>query len=101
MNKTAEVIVIGGGINGASIAYRLARDSVRVFENFAAEVGGDAGFVQCGVVFFCGPNDEAAMRKTVAMHHTLGIRGEILTGEELRKMEPCLASDDIAMPTGR
>src|SRR5436190_1827410 len=106
VNKTADVVVIGGGINGSSIAYRLARDGVKnvvliekghiasgptgrssgivrqhytnptlakmafdsiaVFENFAGEIGGDAGFVQCGVVFFCGPNDEAAMRKTIA-----------------------------------
>ena len=137
MSKTAEVVVIGGGINGASIAYNLAHDgvknvvlvekghiasgptgrssgivrqhytlptlakmahdSIHVFESFAQRIGGDAGFVQCGVVFFCGPHNEAAMRKTIAMHHGLGIQEEILTGAELRKLEPFLASDDIAI----
>src|SRR5690348_11951812 len=90
VSQTADEVVIVGGVNGSSIATRLARsgvqsivlvekrhiasgptgrsrgivrqhyaleplanmarDSLRVFEKFAGEIGGDAGFVQCGVV---------------------------------------------------
>ncbi|MFN7949852.1 MAG: FAD-dependent oxidoreductase [Blastocatellia bacterium] len=136
MSRTAEVVIIGGGINGCSTAFRLAkdgvknivliekghiasgptgrssgvvrqhytletlaamaRDSVRVWHNFAEEVGGEAGFVNAGVVFFCGPADAAALQQTIAMHNRLGIRESLLSADELRAMEPHLSADDIA-----
>lgn len=136
MSKTAEIVVIGGGINGCSTAYHLAkrgakkvllvekghiasgptgrssgivrqhytirtlaemaRDSVRVFQNFEAEIGGDAGFVQCGVVFLCGEGNAAVLRQSVEMHQRIGIRETLLSAEELKKMEPQLFHDDIA-----
>lgn len=136
MSKTADVVIIGGGINGCSTAYRLAkdgvknivlvekghiasgptgrssgvvrqhytletlaamaRDSVKVWQNFAEEVGGDAGFVNCGVVFFCGANNAEALKKTVEMHNRIGIRDSFLPVDEMRKMEPQLFTDDIA-----
>jgi len=136
MTTSAEIVVIGAGINGCSIAYQLAkrgtrkvvlverrhvaggptgrssgivrqhytiatlaamaRDSVKTFQRFEEEIGGSAGFVQCGVVFIASSANEAAMRKSVEMHQRLGIRASILSAEDLRKLEPMLYADDLA-----
>jgi sarcosine oxidase, subunit beta len=136
MSKTAEIVVIGGGVNGCSIAYHLAkrgvrnvvliekghvasgptgvssgivrqhytnpvlsamaRDSVRLWERFKDDVGGDAGFVRCGVVFMSAEENAATLRATVEMHRAIGIRESLLSGDELGAMEPQLVRDDVA-----
>ncbi len=136
MHKVADVVIVGGGINGCSIAYHLARrgagrvvlverahiasgptglssgvvrqhyttetlsamarDSVRLFARFREEVGGDAGFVRCGVVFLAGREEAAVLASAVDMHRRIGIRESLLSAEELRAMEPHLYHDDVA-----
>jgi len=137
MIKTADAVVIGGGINGCCSAYQLAkkgvkkvvlvekkhiasgptgrssgvvrqhysletlakmaRDSVKVFLNFKEIIGGDAGFVQCGVVFMCSPENAPEFEHSVQMHQRLGIRETLMTSAELKKMEPELVHDDIGL----
>ena len=136
MSKTAAVVVIGGGINGCTTAYGLAkrgvkgvvlvekghiasgptgrssgivrqhyshetlaamaRDSVRVWQNFEHEIGGDAGFVQCGVVFAVGPKDVDSIRATVLMHQRIGIDTHILSVSDMKALDPHLFADDLA-----
>jgi sarcosine oxidase, subunit beta len=75
----------------------MARDSVKVWQDFANQVGGDAGFVQCGVVFLAGEKDADSFRKTVAMHQQLGIRENLLTADELKDMEHEICTDNISL----
>jgi glycine/D-amino acid oxidase-like deaminating enzyme len=134
--RTADVVVIGGGINGCCIARELAqkgvrkvlllerrfiasgptgrssgiirqhysietlacmaRDSLRVFQNFEEEIGGSAGFVKAGVVFIVSEKDAASLRKTVEMHRRLGIHSSVLSAQDLLKLEPLLFHEDLA-----
>jgi sarcosine oxidase subunit beta len=133
--RTADVVVIGGGVNGCSTAYHLAkrgvkdvvlvekehvasgptglssgvvrqfytleplammaRDSVRVLANFRDIIGGDAGFVQCGIVFVSGPSDDAVMRESVEMHQRIGIEEKLLSVDELKAMEPHMNTEGL------
>jgi len=135
MDRTADAVVIGGGINGCATAYALAkrgvkrvvlldkghiasgptgrssgvvrqhyshetlaamaRDSVKVWQHFADEIGGDAGFVRCGAVFLAGERDAAALRATVAMQKRLGIDARVLSVDDLKALEPALHTDDL------
>ena len=136
MSKTADVIVIGGGINGCTTAYTLAkrgvkrvvlvekghiasgptgrssgivrqhyshetlaamaRDSVKVWQTFEHTIGGDAGFVQCGVVFAVGPNDADSIRATVAMHQRIGIDAHILSAADMKNLDPQISTDGLS-----
>lgn len=136
MSKTAAVVVIGGGINGCTTAYALAkrgvknvvlvekghiasgptgrssgivrqhyshetlaamaRDSVKVWQNFEREIGGDAGFVQCGVVFAVGPKDVESIRATVSMHQRIGIDAHILSVGDMKTLDPQLSTEGLS-----
>ncbi len=135
MTRTADAIIIGGGINGCATAHALARrgvrhvvliekghiasgptgrssgivrqhyshetlaamarDSVRVWTHFADEVGGDAGFVPCGVVFAAGDEGAGAVRAAVEMQQRIGINTRLIVPDDMRALDPAVSTDGL------
>ena len=142
MAERAAVVIIGGGIMGASLAFALvergvrdvlvlekravasgasgktgallrqhysnhpeatlAQRSLQIFKHWDEIVGGECGYDPCGLIVTVattGPDDPniARMRANVAMQNSVGTRAEVLTAEELRRLQPFARFDDIAV----
>ncbi|MBI4637150.1 MAG: FAD-binding oxidoreductase [Candidatus Rokubacteria bacterium] len=135
MRRTAEVVIIGGGVTGASIAFHLAGRGVRdilvlerrflasggtgrsvgvirqlyptpettgmvvrslvVFQRFADAVGGEAGYVGCGVLIGVSAGMRPQLERAVALQRSLGIRAEVLEPEEATRIEPRIDPDAL------
>ena len=134
MARTADVVVIGAGINGASIAFNLAKRGCRqvvvverfivasggtgksaalvrqhysnevlvkmvkrcreVFEFFSDLVGGSAGFVKTGYLFFVPDYALEPFRANIAMQQRLGVRTSAISKEEAREIAPQIDPSD-------
>ncbi|HYB40596.1 MAG TPA: FAD-binding oxidoreductase [Candidatus Methylomirabilis sp.] len=126
--RTADAVVIGGGVTGVSTAFHLMREGLRrvivleksflgaggtgrsvgiirqlyptpetsrmvlsslaVFGNFGEAVGGRSGYVGCGALIGVSPSMAPALTKTLALQRALGVRAEILTPEDAKRIEP-------------
>ena len=135
MIELADVVVVGGGCTGASIAFhltqqgvggvvllekgalasgptgrstaivrqhysnevtaRMALDSLRVFQGWGDQVGGTCGFVQAGFLVGVREADRAALEGNVALQRRVGIDVRIVAGDELRRLEPELYTEDL------
>jgi sarcosine oxidase subunit beta len=135
--KTADAVIIGGGVMGTSIAYhltqcgirrvvlleknylgsgssgkssaivrthystdiiaRMALKSLRVFMHFAELIGGNAGFVQTGMMIVVPAKDEDLLRHKVDFLSGLGINNRLLAVEELHELHPYLSTHDLAV----
>jgi sarcosine oxidase subunit beta len=139
--KTASVVIIGGGVMGASAAYhlalkgytdvallerepffgmgatgkcaggiryqfsteiniRLSKVSLPMLDRFEEETGQAIDLRKCGYLFLLTNDDDIAkFRANVQLQHRLGIDTEWLSGDEVRRMVPQLAADDVLAGT--
>jgi len=97
---------IGAGPTGQSSAIirqhysneltaRMALHSLRVFQNFAEEVGGECGFTQTGFVMMVDAKDKAGLEANIALQQRLGIQTELLAPEAVREIVPGMETADL------
>jgi len=97
---------VGAGSTGKSSAIirqhysneltaRMALYSLRVFQDFAEQVGGDAGFTPTGFVALAAAKDRAGLEANVALQRRVGIQTELLSPEALREIMPGLETTDL------
>jgi sarcosine oxidase subunit beta len=132
---SADVVVIGGGVNGASTAFhltllgvrrvvllergplaagasgksgalvrmhytneaesRLAWESLKVFRDFRAIVGGECGFEPVGFIQIVGRGYEQALAQNVAVQQRLGVETRAVGLEDLARVLPGCHLDDV------
>lgn len=129
-----DAVIIGAGINGASIGYnlakrrynniaiverftiasggtgksaaivrqhysnevliRMAKRSRDIFEFFADEVGGSAGFVKTGYLFFVPEYAKDVFKVNIELQQKIGIRTSSISKEESLEISPQIDPSD-------
>src|SRR6202048_1095148 len=122
MSTNVDAVVVGAGINGASIAFNLAKRRYKniaiverftiasggpgksaaivrqhysndvlirmvkrsrdIFEFFADEIGGSAGFVKTGYLFFVPDYVKDVFKANIALQQKIGIKTSAISKEE-------------------
>jgi sarcosine oxidase subunit beta len=138
---TADIVIIGGGVMGASALYHLAQrgvkhvtllekeeffgtgatgrcaggvryqfsteiniklslESLPMLERFREEIGQDVNYRQCGYLLVAtNEKDAAAFERNVSLQNSLGVRTELLSGDEVRKRLPLMRFEDALAGT--
>jgi sarcosine oxidase subunit beta len=73
------------------VTARMALYSLRVFQNFADAVGGNAGFITTGFVVLVDMKDRVGLAENVAMQQGIGVNTRVVSSDELRELEPGIA----------
>jgi sarcosine oxidase subunit beta len=74
---------------------RMALYGLRVFQNFAEQVGGECGFRTVGFVAMASSKDRKGLEANVTMQQRIGIRTELLSAEALQEVIPTMQTADL------
>lgn len=76
---------------------RMAWASFRTYAHFAEVVGGECGFVRCGVLWLVDQENADHLRANVAMHKRVGANCAVVSPQDLKEIEPACSTDRIAL----
>jgi sarcosine oxidase subunit beta len=74
---------------------RLARESLRWFENWRERVGGSCGFTRTGFIRLVDPDKTPLLRQNVERLQTVGINTQLISGDDLRTLDAGIATHDV------
>lgn len=77
------------------ITARMALHSLRVFQNFKDEVGGDSGFTEAGFLVLTPEKDLEGLKANVALQRSVGIQTDLLTHNDITERWPYLEAADL------
>jgi sarcosine oxidase subunit beta len=97
--------VLGSGSTGRSqaicrmhysnrITTQLAWQSLQVFADFDARVGGHSGFVRTGYLVVVNEVDQGGLERNVAMHQELGVPSSVVSRDDLARLTPMVTLYD-------
>ena len=132
--RTADAVIIGGGVIGCAIQYNLAQlgvpntvllerdvlgsgstgrsqaicrmhysnpittelawQSLQVFADFDARVGGQSGFVRTGYLVVVNEADQGGLERNVAMQQELGVPTSVVSQDDLARLAPMVTLYD-------
>jgi sarcosine oxidase, subunit beta len=135
--RTADIVIVGAGIMGASLAFHLAKRkpgnivvldkdhvgfggtgrssalirmhysyppevqlalvSLHMFQHWREVVGEAGDFRKTGFVRTVPANETERLKQNVAMQAKLGVNVRLITGQELKELEPDWNTDDIEL----
>ena len=132
--RTADAVIVGGGVIGCAIQYHMARlgvsntvllerdvlgsgstgrsqaicrmhysnpittelawQSLQVFADFDARVGGASGFVNTGYLVVVNEADQGGLERNVAMQQELGVPTSVVSRDDLASLAPMVTLYD-------
>jgi sarcosine oxidase subunit beta len=77
------------------ITARMALTSLRVFQNFKDEVGGDSGFTEAGFLVLTPEKDLEGLQANVALQRSVGIQTSLMSHDDIVERWPYLEAGDL------
>src|SRR5262245_2875229 len=71
-----------------ALTVAMARQSLRVFENFPDAVGGPPVFTRTGMALLVNERDRAGLEANMALQRGLGVDVRLVTAQELMDIDP-------------
>ncbi len=77
------------------ITARMALNSLRVFQNFQDEVGGESGFTEAGFLVLTPEKDLEGLEANVALQQSVGIQTSLMSHDDIVEQWPYLEAGDL------
>jgi glycine/D-amino acid oxidase-like deaminating enzyme len=72
----------------------MALHSLRVFQDFRDQIGGDCGFTETGVVILVGEEDHTGLKANIELQRSVGIKTSLIDAQAFREIMPGVVVPD-------